>query len=173
MAYRKVNDEVYYVDGAVSMLGPADLEFLQDRAGENSRRRSRLCMHTGPQEIVQEMFIVHPRGAYVRPHKHLGKPESFLVIDGDVDVVLFDDAGRVTRMVPMGPFASGKMFYYRLQEPVYHTLIIRSEYLFFKEVTSGPFKREENVFAPWAPGEDDIPGLNVFMDRLIKEKRNE
>ena len=31
------------------------------------------------------MLIVHPAGAYVRPHKHEGKSESTHVVEGDVD----------------------------------------------------------------------------------------
>ena len=29
------------------------------------------------------MFIYHSKGAYIRPHKHLNKEESFHLISGD------------------------------------------------------------------------------------------
>ena len=51
----------------------------------------------------------------------------------------------------MGELRSGKTFYYRLSEPIFHTLIIRSEILVFHEITQGPFLREQTEFAEWAP----------------------
>ena len=45
------------------------------------------------------MFIVHPKGAYVRPHKHLDRIESMLVIDGEVDYIMFDDNGKIDNAI--------------------------------------------------------------------------
>ena len=88
------------------------------------------------------MLIVHERGAYVRPHKHPAKTESTHIIEGLVDVVLFEDDARIERVISMGDYASGRAFYYRMDVPVFHTLIIRSDVLVFHETTNGPFERK-------------------------------
>ncbi len=115
------------------------------------------------------MLIVHMAGAYGRPHKHLGRSESFHVVQGQGDVVIFDDAGVVRRVVSMGDFASGAMFYYRLSVPYYHTLLVHSETLVFLEVTTGPFDRKTTVFAPWSPPESEPAAVRDFLARLAQE----
>ena len=117
------------------------------------------------------MLIVHTRNTYVRPHKHLNKSESFHLIEGSVDVVIFDEAGGVAEVIRMGDFASGRRFYYRIEQPAYHTLLITSDVLVFHETTNGPFRREETIFAPWAPEEQDQIARTGFLARLQEEMR--
>ena len=127
------------------------------------RRRTRLCVHRSAEDRLHEMLIVHHREAYVRAHRHLGKAESMHIIKGETDLVLFDGAGAVTEVITMGEFGSGRPFYYRMSDAIYHSLIIRSEWLVFHEVTSGPLRREESEFAPWAPADDDALAVQAFL----------
>ncbi len=166
MKIRKFNDEVLYAGDIVPRLDKAGLDFLKQEALKNPRQRIRLCMHRGVDEGIHEMFIVHPRDAYVRPHKHLGKPESFFVIEGEADIILFNEEGQVVEKIRMGSPDSGKMFYYRMDDPVFHALVIHSETLCFKEVTAGPFRREDMVFAPWSPEEADAAAVVRWMNDL-------
>ena len=48
------------------------------------------------------MFIVHPKGTYVRPHKHIKKAESMIVLKGKVDYLIFNENGEVVGIIPMG-----------------------------------------------------------------------
>jgi cupin fold WbuC family metalloprotein len=163
MDYRKVNDEVLYPNEQFVSLNATDLAFLKTESFKNPRKRIRLCAHQSMDDKIHEMFIVHTRDAYVRPHKHLNKTESFYLIQGEVDVVFFDDEGRVIRKVEMGELASGKEFYYRLCEPLYHTLLIKSDVICFFEVTSGPFDPKDTVFPSWAPDGSDPGQVKHFM----------
>jgi cupin fold WbuC family metalloprotein len=158
--------EVRYATDAIVLVDGADVERLKQDAAENARRRIRLCAHHGVDDRLHEMLIVHTSDTYVRPHKHLGKSESFHVIEGDVDVVIFDDDGGVREVIPMGAFASGRPFFYRIAEPVFHTLLIRSGVLVFHETTGGPFRRADTVFAPWAPEDGDAPAVSRFLANL-------
>lgn len=168
MKYRKFNEEVLYADEAIPKLDKAGLEFLKKEVLKNPRKRIRLCTHRGINDSVHEMFILHTRDAYVRPHKHLNKPESLLVIEGEADIVFFNDEGVVTEKIRMSHPASGEMFYYRIDDPVFHTLIIRSEMFCFKEVAAGPFHKEDTIFAAWAPEETDLAGIGRFLESLKK-----
>ena len=163
---RAESAEVLYAVGGIVTVDAATVAALVHDAGQNPRRRIRLCTHTGVEDAVHEMMIVHDRSCYVRPHKHVGKSESFHVVEGEVDVVIFDDAGTVTGVIPMGPFGSERPFFYRIDQPLFHTLLIRSDVLVFHETTSGPFRREQTVFAPWAPEEDDRNAVNSFLAQL-------
>lgn len=155
MRMRKESDEVLYPDEPVVSLGPEDVARLKEAARANPRRRIRLCAHANVADDVHEMLIVHERDAYVRPHKHTGKSESFHVVEGRAKIVLFDDSGEPTRVVELGDSGSGLDFYHRMSEPLFHTVVIGSDALVFFETKPGPFDPAETVFADWAPAEDE------------------
>lgn len=159
------------------MVDSAMIAALVVDAAKNPRRRIRLCTHSSVDDSVHEMLIVHERTCYVRPHKHIGKSESFHVIEGNVDVVLFDEQGGIQDVISMGSYETKRPFFYRIAEPLYHTLLIRSEVLVFHETTSGPFQRDQTHFAPWSPdgqNDDEVMGylsdLNDKVARLLLKR---
>ena len=97
-----------------------------------------------------------------------------MVLEGEVDVVLFHDNGSISQIIQVGAPYTGKNFYQRLPEEIYHMLIIRSEFLVFHEITEGPFLRENTIFPEWGPAEQG-EASDVFINRielLIKKKGN-
>src|SRR5882762_4619228 len=163
---RALNEELLYADTPLSTLSRDDIAWLKARAAKTARQRIRICTHLDSGDLLHEMLIVHTRETYVRPHKHVNKNESFHVITGEVDVVLFDEKGAVSQAIRMGEYASGKRFYYRLNESRYHTLLIRSDVLVFHEVTTGPFRREDTIFPSWAPEEGQTDLRREFLARV-------
>ncbi len=153
MTVRKVNDEVFVASGPIPQIGPADLELLRRQAFANPRRRARICAHQNNDDVLHEMVIALARGCYIHPHRHLGRPESFNIIEGAVDVVLFNDAGEISDVIAMGDQASRLVFYYRLETNVFHGLVMRSDILIFQEVTTGPFRAGGTELADFAPPE--------------------
>ncbi len=162
----KFNDEVLYTDDSIVKVDQADIQRLKQAALANPRRRIRLCGHRDVGSTLHEMLIVHTRGTYVRPHMHLNKSESFHVVEGVADVVVFDDSGNITGVVPMGEYGSGRKFFYRLSDPSFHTLLIQSEFFVFHEITNGPFVRTDTVFAPWAPEDKNEASEQRFMREI-------
>lgn len=168
MTWRKVNDEVYYLERPGLPVGDADLDELVRLAAANPRGRARLCTHESADSLLQEMFIVHDRSCYVRPHKHLDKEECVTVHRGEADIVLFDEDGAVTDVVRLAGRDSGKPFSCRMVLGTYHMFLIRSEVLVFSEATTGPFDRDKMVFAPWSPDEDgDVSGYTGAVEKEI------
>ena len=96
----------------------------------------------------------------------MNKSESYHVIEGLAFVVTYTEEGLVSTMTKIGEYQSGERFYYRTEDDVYHSLLIASECLVFHETTRGPFHREDTVYAPWAPAENDVPAVGKFLDRL-------
>ena len=164
--YISQNPEVLYSGIPITTVNQSDIDLLKQLSSRNPRKRIRLCAHDSPDDGLHEMLIVHERSAYVRPHKHPGKTESTHIIEGLVDVVVFDDGGQIESIIRMGDYASGREFYYRMATPVFHTLIIRSDILVFHETTNGPFDRNDTVFAPWAPEDGDVDSVSTFMADL-------
>ncbi|HEY3327338.1 MAG TPA: WbuC family cupin fold metalloprotein [Novimethylophilus sp.] len=159
------NEEIFYFAGNPVSLDRDDVDTLKRIARQTARQRARICMHPDIGDPLHEMLILHCRNAYVRPHKHPGKSESLHVVEGEADIVVFDDGGTVRHVIPIGLPATGKTFYYRLNSSFFHTLIIRTDVFLFHETTNGPFRREDTVFAPWAPAENDSEAIEHFLTR--------
>lgn len=168
MRTKEFNQEVLFADERIVKVGSKEIEFLKKKASYNIRQRMRLCTHRDIADRLHEMLIVHQKDTYVRPHKHQNKIESFHIIEGAVDVILFDDDGNIIEVIRMGDYSSGSHFYYRISDPYYHTLLIKSDVLVFHETTNGPFNRSDTIFAPWAPEESDLIATNEFMTRLTR-----
>ena len=168
MTFREYNKEVLYTDEALTKVTRADMELLKKMALLNERQRIRLCSHKDVNDPLHEMLIIHVKDTYVPPHKHLHKSESLSVIEGIVDVLILDEQGKVQEVIPMGDYASGKNFYYRMQTAFYHTLLIKSDFLVFHEGTKGPFDRTDTVFSPWAPQHKDSQACQIYLQQLKK-----
>jgi cupin fold WbuC family metalloprotein len=163
---REINDEVFVADGPVVRLDREAIDFVKAHAAANSRKRARICAHASSDDALHEMIIAISDQSYIHPHKHLAKVESFHIVEGAVDVVIFDDAGAVQDVVEMGATGaldSGRCFYYRLADSRYHTLLLRTPWLIVHEVTNGPFRREETLLAPFAPQEGDAAAIPAYL----------
>jgi cupin fold WbuC family metalloprotein len=164
-AMREVSRDVLTADGGVVRVSAADVATIAERGVRSPRKRARLCTHPGPADPLHEMLICLARGTYVRPHRHVGKSESFHIIEGQLDVVLFRDDGAIRDVIRMGPYQTGLAFFYRLMEPCYHTVLVHTPLVIFHETTNGPFDPADTEFAPWAPAEGG-PGVAAFLDRI-------
>ena len=162
----KINEEVLYTTDNVVRIESSDIEELKQKARQNPRKRIRICVHKDLKDSIHEMLIVHEKSCYVHPHKHIGKTESFHIIEGTVDIILFDEDGQINEIIPMGDYASGRKFFYRLPPSRYHTLMIQSDVLVFHEITNGPFKLEDTVWASWAPLETDVDEVSRYMELI-------
>jgi len=158
----KESDEVFYPDENLVVVGNKELDKLKQLALCNDRQRARLCTHNSPESKLHEMFIVHAKECYVRPHKHVGKDESISILEGEADVVMFDDDGEINQVINTTVSNSSKAFYCRIPDSIYHMLIIRTEFLVFYECTQGPFIRDDTVFPEWAPLDEDPENENFI-----------
>ena len=169
--FTEVDEEILYTKDVITKVDQADIDYLKTRASTNRRKRIRLCTHPNVEDALHEMLIVHHKGNYVPPHKHLGKSESFHVIEGKLKIVLFGDEGKIHDVIRLASSASkGSFFYYRLSESLYHTVIPISDVVVFHETTNGPFRREDMVIPEWAP--DDSAGDGVtraYMEGLNEQ----
>jgi cupin fold WbuC family metalloprotein len=166
MQIKRTSDEVFYAEGEIVTLGARDLEFLKTQAERNPRKRARLCTHIDVSNRLHEMTIINVRETYVRPHKNLNKPKSFQILEGMMDVIVFDDAGEPRGVTRLGSYGSGLPYYFRLHATRYHTLRTISEVVVFQETTIGPFRPGDTVFAPWAPEDEKLDECARFLQRI-------
>lgn len=165
----RINDEVFYAREHPVVLGSDEIEFLKSRAAATPRRRARICTHPAVEAALHEMFIVHHATAYVRPHAHAKKAESFWLVEGECTAVFFDRAGAATKAIGLGTGAGAVARYYRVEPGIFHTLLIASEWLVFHEVTTGPFVQSEALFPSWAPDGEDEGEVRQYLSALRLE----
>jgi cupin fold WbuC family metalloprotein len=166
MTLRKISEEVFIDEDPIVRLGDTEIALLKRQAQSSPRKRARICAHKSNDDVLHEMLIAIAAASYIRPHRHPAKSESFHVIEGKADVVVFDDLGNIVDVIELGVAGSGRGFYYRLCESAFHTLLLRSDLLVLHEVTNGPFSQDGTILASFAPPENQPDAARDYMDRV-------
>jgi len=139
-------------------------------ASASPRRRMNHNFHSGPADNPHRFLNVLLRGTYIRPHRHSAPPkaESFLVLEGAADVILFDDGGSITARYRLGAESpEGRLWGVDLLAGVWHTILPRTARAVCFEVKPGPWEpASDKEFAEWAPPEDD-PAAAAYAERLL------
>jgi cupin fold WbuC family metalloprotein len=164
-----IDGEVYVADEPVVYVGRSEIEFLKQKVHATEGKRVRLCAHKRNEDTLHETFVVYAKGTYLRPSEHVNTGQSFHVVEGLADVVLFDEQGKITDVIPMGDYSSGRRFYCRISESAYHTLLIESDVLVIHKTTHGPSQKSDAILAPWAPEESDMFAVTKFMAQLASQ----
>jgi cupin fold WbuC family metalloprotein len=158
--------EVFLANGPISSIGPAEIEVLRDAVAQSPKGRVRINLHPDAMDSLHEMIIAIDAQSYIRPHMHPGKSESFHIVDGVVDVVVFDETGAITEVIELGAPGTGRAFYYRMSRPFLHTLVVHSSLLVVHETTNGPFDPNATRFASFAPDGSDPEAVMAFCDSI-------
>lgn len=158
------SDNVLYTGNSLKTISAVDIDQITEIAKKSDRRRARICAHRNKTDSLHNMFIALCNDTYVRPHKHINKPETFHVVEGHMKIVIFEDHGTVKDVIKLGDYLSKTEFFYRLNGDEYHTVIPLSDFVVFHESTTGPFRRENTLYAKWSPEENDKVRCKNFMN---------
>ena len=135
-------------DADCKVLTKEKLLLLSDSAKKNFSNKFRICTHE-PKDKIHEMFIYHEKDYFVRPHMHLNKTETLFILKGSIDYIIFDKKGNIKNLFQLSDKGSKKFVYLRIKPNTFHSMIIKSKYVIFYEITSGPFYKKDTVFAKW------------------------
>lgn len=139
----------------VHVITGALFDAVTEKARGSARRRMNHNFHAGAADNPQRMLNVSLEGTYIQPHRHLEPPkaESFLVLEGEADVFVFDDRGAVTARYRLGREG---VWGVDLPAGTWHTILPRTARAVCYEVKPGPWEpATDKEFAPWAPREGD------------------
>ncbi|CCD83632.1 conserved protein of unknown function [Bradyrhizobium sp. ORS 285] len=168
MSLVQKSPEVFLAEGPIAAVGQAEINTLKAAVKASPKRRARINAHPDGEDQLHEMIIAIDSHSYIRPHKHPGKSEAFHIVEGEVDIVVFDDSGEIARVVELGAPGGTRPFYYRMSNAFFHTLIIRSELLVVHEITNGPFRPGASVFADFAPEDSDTAAAAAYQADLVR-----
>ncbi len=143
-------------------------EQLLAKARQSPRKRVNHNFHASLSDNPHRFLNVMLRGSYFTPHRHLNppKPETFLVLEGRLAFVMFDDAGQIIRCTLLG---SGlPVLGIDIEPGIWHTLVVLSEHCICFEVKPGPYEATaDKEFAPWAP-QEGTPGCESYLASLLR-----
>jgi cupin fold WbuC family metalloprotein len=163
----QTSPEVFLAQGSIATVGDEDIAQLRQAVRQTPKRRVRINAHPASSDALHEMIIAIEPGSYIRPHMHPEKSESFHIIEGQVDIVIFSEHGEIERIVSLAAHGGGHPFYYRMSTAHFHTLVIRSDLLVVHEITNGPFLPSGTIYASFAPEESDESGAALFQSELL------
>jgi cupin fold WbuC family metalloprotein len=136
----------------VFVLDSAVVESLKLAAFQSPLRRVRICLHSSLDSPVQEMIIALCRNSVIEPHRHpVDKPESYHLIDGAMDVNIYDPLGKRLQRIQLRKDGACM---YRIHGGVWHQPLAVSECAVYHEVYTGPFSKEVDVrYKDWTENE--------------------
>jgi cupin fold WbuC family metalloprotein len=152
----------------VQTITPSDLEALSRVAADTPRRRQHLNLHSDYADPCQRLFNAVEPGSYIRPHRHADppKPEFFLAVCGRFVLLLFDDAGTVTRAVHLAP--DGPYVAVDVPAGTWHTIVALEPGSVFFEAKPGPYVAlSDKDFPSWAPAEQSAQSL-LYLEMLYE-----
>lgn len=163
-------DRAIHNDLPVFQVDRVLIDQVTEFARASSTGRYRLCLHRSPDDLVQEMLVVHCYDNYSRPHRHPTHIASTrVVLVGAVAIYLFDDDAQIQETIELEAFGGQPPFALRIEGGRWYMPVCRSRVALWFEVMAGPFRRDEvNEWAPWSPAEDDQEGIATFLARLCK-----
>lgn len=144
------------------------LDELTHQARQSDRRRKNLNLHDDYADPCQRLFNALESETYIRPHRHTDppKPECFMAIRGRMALVLFDDIGEMTRVVPFG--AGTDVIAIDIPAGQWHSIVSLESGSVFFETKPGPFSPlPEKDIAPWSPPEGTAEA-SAFLVKMVR-----
>jgi cupin fold WbuC family metalloprotein len=155
----------------VKLLPRSLLEELAAKAALSPRQRAHYNIHATAADRVQRFVVVTQPGAYFRPHRHATRSELAVLLRGRIDVIVFDEHGRVTARYRVGDGTASMA--YETPEGTWHTLVSGEDGCAFLEIKEGPYDAATATeFAAWAPAEGD-DAVPEFLDWLRRARPGE
>ncbi len=137
------------------------LDEVTRKALQSPRKRMNYNFHPELSDPVQRLLNALEPWTYIRPHRHAGKEESFVILRGSALAVVFNDDGSIRDHFILN-HAGGNLGV-EFEENCYHMLTALEPHSVVYEIKEGPFiPHTEDTSAPWAPAE----GTPEAMDFL-------
>ena len=171
MQIHELTPETSYISDEVSPGMTCEMvNKLVEKYKLSTRKRHRMCFHQNPSVELHDIIICYDSDSYIPPNKHVGKVESLVVIQGEIDFFLFNDHGEVYDYKRLSSSNSDKPFYIRVPQNTWHGLrAVGPKPCIIKETISGPYELSSLRWAPFAPCEKAGPEKGFdWYEQIIK-----
>ena len=141
---------------------------LEKKALQSQRGRVNHNFHVDLNENPNRFLNVMSKGTYFTPHRHIDppKPEGFIILQGKVAMLIFDDQGTPQEVHLLD--AQGETRGIDIPPGIWHSLLVLSETAICYEVKPGPYvAASDKDFASWAPKEGSAD-CSTYQETLKK-----
>jgi cupin fold WbuC family metalloprotein len=143
------------------------LDKITAKAVSVPRKRKNYNFHQLPSDPMNRMLNAFEPATYVRPHKHENpdKREVFILLQGRLAMMCFDNIGNVTDSVILD-HATGN-FGVEIPPGEWHTVVSLQTGTVVYELKDGPYNPDDDkYFAPWAPQEESDEAQQ-YLEKLL------
>lgn len=119
---------------------------LKSIAKSHHTSRARVCLHTSLDEGIQQMLIVFHSSInsdYLKQRND--STITYVVIEGEALLRRVNDDGTELDSVLLGESESGKVIS-KVEANIFRKMKVKSEFLVFYEIASGPFSDTDTEF---------------------------
>lgn len=125
----------------IKLLTRDMVDTVAQQARNSDRLRKNYNFHALPDRVQRFINVLQP-GTYVRPHRHCRPPDSdgfefFLVLQGNIGLLLFDETGQVIRTEQIS--ADGPVYGIEVAQGSFHTLVALAPDSVMFELKEGPY----------------------------------
>ena len=136
----------------MKLLSRTLLDELTAKAASSPRARAHHNIHATAADPVQRFLVVAGADSYFRPHRHKTRSELAVIVRGRVDVLTFEERGRVTARYGVGEGTDS--IGSETPQGAWHTVVPGAAGGAFLEIKEGPYDPATAAeSAPWAPAE--------------------
>lgn len=140
-------------------------EILNDvvtNAKNAARLRTNLNIHDSADAAVQRLFLAFEPDTYIRPHRHPQKHkwELLILLEGELDALIFNNAGEVIEKIAMSPTATRAI---ELPANTWHSYISKKSGTLALEIKEGAYlPATVQDFLPMSPAEHSVEATNYL-----------
>ncbi|AFZ43821.1 hypothetical protein PCC7418_1641 [Halothece sp. PCC 7418] len=125
----------------LKLLNQTLIDTVANAAANSQRLRKNHNFHQLSEQVQRFINIMQP-GTYVRPHRHLRPEDSngfefFLVLQGKVGILLFDQSGKVIESERLS--SEDHNYGLEIAEGTFHTLVALEANTALFELKEGPY----------------------------------
>lgn len=148
-------------------LGSKDIEKYIKYFEKKKLENFRFCCHKNINDKLHQMFIIHKKNYYVRPHKHLNKIETIFIIKGKIQFIRFTNKGNISEVINLSSKKSlSTGIFVSVPKNSYHMMFIKSPIAVFLESTVGPFKKKDTFFPEWSPDRLEEREIKKYIKKI-------
>jgi cupin fold WbuC family metalloprotein len=111
---------------------------LSSQAADNERLRVNFNLHTSLDDHVQRLFNALEPGTVLPVHRHKNTAETYIVLRGRLEVLMYNENGNLTETVDIYPDKGN--YGMHIEAGQWHTINVLEKGTIIFEVKQGPYK---------------------------------
>lgn len=148
----------YFCTNSLVQVNSKVIDKLKHLLQESVDPQVRFNLHDDPADTLHEMIIIQRKDCDCRPHKHVNKDESYQIIEGTLEVRVYDDSGKITSTVELSRSREDSVFMFRVKRDQWHCAMPKTDFVIFKESRPGPFEGSDSIEPDWSNSEQSRRG---------------